>query len=349
MESEGNKKNMGILVSVIVPVYNVEKYLHRCIDSILKQTYSELEIILVDDGSTDSSGIICDQYKEIDERIIVVHQKNGGLSCARNTGLSIASGEYIGFVDSDDWLAENMYANLLYACTTSSADMAACKMIEVYSEEEIPPTDNVDHICLSQYEAIKAQIEKNDDIDINVSVCCKLFRKDIIKNLLFQNGVHYEDIMFSIVVLSRIDKCAYIASGLYFYRQNRDESITQNWLTERVFSDWIPILKQRIDYLRSIGYEELAITEEFYYLCHLIDIYFLIYESEKRKLYSNAEKIRKELLHNQKIKYYLINRKIGGSHKHYKTYKLKMLFAYLSPQIMYFVFHIIHKIREIWK
>ena len=100
-------------ISVIVPVYRVEKYLRRCIESIINQDYSNLEIILVDDGSDDSSPQICDYYEKIDSRIIVIHQRNGGLSCARNRGLEVATGDYIGFVDSDDYIERNMYSTLL--------------------------------------------------------------------------------------------------------------------------------------------------------------------------------------------------------------------------------------------
>ena len=100
------------LVSIVVPIYNVEKYLKRCVNSLLNQTYKNIEIILVDDGSTDSSGAICDQYKPKDNRIVVVHKSNGGLSDARNTGIDMARGEYIAFVDSDDYIHEDYIYNM---------------------------------------------------------------------------------------------------------------------------------------------------------------------------------------------------------------------------------------------
>ena len=111
------------LISVIVPVYNVEQYLRECIESITNQTYNHLQIILVDDGSTDDSGKICDEYKAIDERIIVIHQKNKGLVGARKTGLEVANGEYIGFVDSDDYIDREMYDSLLEYALLENADM----------------------------------------------------------------------------------------------------------------------------------------------------------------------------------------------------------------------------------
>ena len=113
----------NILISIIVPVYNVEQYLAQCIESILKQTYKYLQIILVDDGSTDGSGSICDKYKEIDERIIVIHQQNKGLVGARKAGLYMATGQYIGFVDGDDYINKEMYQSLLDYAITETADV----------------------------------------------------------------------------------------------------------------------------------------------------------------------------------------------------------------------------------
>lgn len=118
------------LLSVIVPVYKVEPYLHRCVDSIRIQTYKNLQIILVDDGSPDNCGKICDEYTELDARIIAVHQKNRGLSGARNTGLRYAKGEYVAFVDSDDWIVPMMYETLVGMIEKNDLDMARCGIIE---------------------------------------------------------------------------------------------------------------------------------------------------------------------------------------------------------------------------
>lgn len=118
------------LLSVIVPVYKVEPYLHRCVDSIRNQTYKNLQIILVDDGSPDNCGKICDEYAELDARIIVVHQKNRGLSGARNTGLRYAKGDYVAFVDSDDWIDSSMYETLVDMIEKNDLDMARCGIVE---------------------------------------------------------------------------------------------------------------------------------------------------------------------------------------------------------------------------
>ena len=129
------------LISIIVPVYNVEKYIRRCINSILNQTYQYLEIILVDDGSTDNSGLICDKYAHMDNRITVIHKKNGGLSSARNTGIDIAKGAYIGFIDSDDWIApetyEVLYRNLVhYDADVSDIDSVISSKEFIYKNKK---------------------------------------------------------------------------------------------------------------------------------------------------------------------------------------------------------------------
>lgn len=127
LEKEAKRiKSTMLKISVIIPVYNVENYLERCIESVIKQTYKNLEIILVDDGSTDHSSAICDEYVEKDNRIIVIHKENGGLSSARNAGIEIASGDFIGFVDSDDYISKNMYRNLLILILKGNYDISVC-------------------------------------------------------------------------------------------------------------------------------------------------------------------------------------------------------------------------------
>lgn len=119
-------------ISIIVPVYNVEKYLEKCVRSILAQTFTDFELILVDDGSPDSSGAMCDQFAEQDQRVKVIHKENGGLSDARNAGIEIATGEYLGFVDSDDYIADDMYELLYTNIVKEDADLSICGIYDVY-------------------------------------------------------------------------------------------------------------------------------------------------------------------------------------------------------------------------
>ena len=124
-------------ISVIVPIYNVEPYLHRCVDSLLLQTYQDFELILIDDGSTDNCGMICDEYAALDDRIRVIHKLNGGLSDARNVGLEIATGEYIAFVDSDDWVARDYLECLFVTLCETGADICECNLIKTTGEKNI--------------------------------------------------------------------------------------------------------------------------------------------------------------------------------------------------------------------
>ena len=126
--------NRNDLISIIVPVYNMEQYMERCVNSIINQTYSNLEIILVDDGSTDRSPAMCDEYALKDARIKVVHKANGGLSDARNAGLKVATGAYIGYVDSDDWVELSMYQKLYESCIENDAQVAVCRYAKAYQD-----------------------------------------------------------------------------------------------------------------------------------------------------------------------------------------------------------------------
>lgn len=339
------------LVTIIVPIYNVEKYLDQCINSILAQTYKNIEIILVNDGSTDGSLKICKKYAELDNRIRIIDKENGGLSDARNAGLDVAKGEYIGFVDSDDWIAKDMYRRLVCACEMYHTDIAACKMKKIIGEQEDIPEEEsaLDYICLSQKETLFAQITLDENIEISVSVCCKLFKKELIDSIRFQKGVQYEDILFSFDIIKKISKCAYDPEFLYYYRIHRNGSITNSWINRHVFSDLIPSLEKRVCYLENMGYKKLAQIDEFYLFCKIIDIYFGIYEAKKKELYNDADMAVAKIYHNPKAITYVKSKEIGKTHKYAKTYKLKLLVAYLSPKCMYIIFRSIHRIREIIK
>jgi glycosyltransferase involved in cell wall biosynthesis len=129
------------MISVIIPCYNSEKYLRECVESVLRQTYADLEIILVEDGSTDATSAICDEYASRDLRVTVLHKKNGGLSDARNAGIRLSKGEYIGFVDSDDWVEPDMFEALYNGLTLNDCDMSVCGFNEVFANKIISPAD----------------------------------------------------------------------------------------------------------------------------------------------------------------------------------------------------------------
>ena len=177
---------MEDLISVIVPVYNVEQYLERCINSIINQTYKNLEIILVDDGSTDSSGSICDTLYTSDNRILVIHQDNGGLSCARNTGIDHNRGKYVTFVDSDDWIDIRMIEKLYSRIIKDNSQIAFCNLayVDQQGNEYYDEPDKTDHI-LDEYQFWHDYYLKKNNGCYIVS-CAKLIRRDV-----FANGIRF--------------------------------------------------------------------------------------------------------------------------------------------------------------
>lgn len=206
------KKNKP-LISIIVPVYNVEKYLARCLDTLLNQTYIELEIILVNDGSTDNSGIICDKYSNDDKRIKVYHQSNKGLSGARNTGLKFAEGEFIGFVDSDDWVEPNMFEVMVETLLTKNVGVVECGLNKLYKKSSDKSPSVTRNIYIeNRLEALK-RIIKNQSF----SVWRRLYKANLIKNIFFVEGKNSEDVYYTLNVFQKIDKIAFIDDKLYNY------------------------------------------------------------------------------------------------------------------------------------
>lgn len=230
------------LVSVIVPVYNVERYLERCIDSILQQTYTNIEVILVDDGSTDKSGEICDRYCKIDERIIVIHQKNKGNSSARNKGYQQSMGDYFMFVDSDDSLSGQVISELLEAAEANSADIVMGTM----NREGLP---SLDFIEITKASAVKMCINQSRyRLELNMPIyekyinpgspCMKLIRKSSCCNelKLFEEDVktHHEDTLFSICMYLRANKIILLDSHPYLYDTSVPNSLTKSFYPNKI-------------------------------------------------------------------------------------------------------------------
>ena len=218
------------MISVIVPVYNVAQFLERCVDSIIHQTYPNLEIILVDDGSTDDSGLLCDQLKAADNRIRVVHKVNGGLSSARNAGINAATGCYIGFVDSDDYIAPQMYEKMLGDLIINEADIAQCGCEIVWG----------DHVELRNGSG-KVYIWNRDEAVINhlsgqitePSVCCKLYKSEIFKTLRFDESIKLsEDIPFNVKAFMLCRKSVFRDECYYKYIK-RDNSLSRSAFDEK--------------------------------------------------------------------------------------------------------------------
>ena len=242
---------MKPLVSIIVPVYNVEKYLDKCVASVVNQTYTNLEIILIDDGSPDKCPAICDAWKSRDPRINVIHQQNGGLSHARNEGLKIATGEFIGFVDSDDWIELNMVEVLMSALLETDADIASCcfqserEGSETIENKSIPK----ERIIYSSEEALEKLFKGRRFIQ-NV-VWNKIYRRTTIVNNWFPVGKLYEDGLWTAKALGNARKIVCIDYPLCHYLY-RPESLSHDARQkQKRFEDEHEMIVQRIEYIRE--------------------------------------------------------------------------------------------------
>ena len=210
------------LISVIVPVYKVEKYLHKCVDSILAQTYTNLEIILVDDGSPDNCGKICDEYAAKDSRIKVIHQQNGGLSAARNAGLDIATGNYLAFIDSDDYI-DNNYIECM-AKRLCDGNLVSCVLIDENEKGEIIGKKEPSDGCFSPTEALSEMCYERI---LGTSACGKLIANDIAQNNRFPEGKLYED-MFTVYKWFAYSEKAITVSATSYHYVHRFGSISNN-------------------------------------------------------------------------------------------------------------------------
>lgn len=201
-------------ISVVIPVYNVEKYLERCVKSVTQQTFTDLEIILVDDGSTDSSGVMCDKFAEEDDRIRVIHKENGGLSDARNTGIEAARGNYIGFVDSDDYIDLDMYEYLYTIISKEDADVAMCELYHCYAGKEIHTHPADYYQVVDRIEAIRCVL---DSQITSVTAVNKLYRCEVLDNLRFRVGKTAEDAFIMVDLLAKTKRVVITNAQKYYY------------------------------------------------------------------------------------------------------------------------------------
>lgn len=219
-------------ISIIVPVYNTEDYLEECIESILKQSYENIELILINDGSTDSSGKICDDYSEKDFRIKVKHKINGGQSSARNVGLDLATGSYIGFVDSDDWINIDMYSKLLTKSIETNAEIVACNISMMTRKRTFKNYSNIDKDY--EFNKISAMKEIFRNEHLTFSPCNKLYKKCLFNKLRFDENIILEDKDISYQLIDKCDKVYYLNEPLYYYRYNPGSTLRGEFTLRRL-------------------------------------------------------------------------------------------------------------------
>ena len=244
---------MRDLISVIIPVYKVEKYLCRCVDSVLEQTYTNMEIILVDDGSPDNCPVMCDEYARQDSRVKVIHQENAGLSGARNAGIDMAQGQWLAFVDSDDYLAADFLERLYQACVDTGSSLSVCRW-EYVRGETIPEHGTGETRVYTGREML-ANLYVPDGAYFVVA-WNKLYRKEFFEDIRYPLGRIHEDEATTYRIYDKVKKAAYVDRSLYGYFVT-PVSITRGFNPKRM--DWVTAVAERLDFFEQKGYTELMV------------------------------------------------------------------------------------------
>lgn len=286
------------MISIIVPVYNVENYIERCVESILAQTCRDFELILVDDGSTDGSGAICDRLKEGDSRIQVIHQENRGLSGARNRGLSAASGDYITYIDSDDYVHPSYLEVLYHNAVVYQADVSVCSLQLAWENQKVKPkrSGNVvkSAVTYSGRQAAK-EIVAGNKRDMIVA-CGKLYHCSLRKLLLYPEGRLHEDEFVTYKVFYEAEKVVVTGQPLYYYLQ-REKSITGSGYSKRRL-DKLVALKEAIAFFEERQEKELTAYAVKRYLLNIPIAWYRV------KKYLPEEKLLLEKLNQEWEKVY---------------------------------------------
>ena len=282
------------LLSIIVPVYNVKSYLKKCVESIINQTYTNLQIILVDDGSTDGSQDICDEFAQRDSRIVVIHKENGGLSTARNVGRDRAKGVYIAFVDSDDWLEPNMYEALISQLEKHEADIVACSFYECKGDGKKAVGDSKNIRVIDTEEIF---INKNQ---LRFLVWNKVFRRSFVEEMRFVPGQVYEDFHFCRQVFLKTKKLVYLDVPFYNYRISRPGNTNSSFKPGRmcIFGEFDALIND----LAELHYDKARVAMIIYALEFYRRLYKEAYEL-------NGGENAKAIIRKNFVNYYNICRK----------------------------------------
>lgn len=282
-------------ISIIVAVYNIEAYIAHCIESLCSQTYRNLEIILVVDGSTDSSGKICEEYAKKDDRIQVVYRENGGLSAARNTGIEKATGEYITFVDGDDWVEETMYETMAELAGKYNADLVACRYKCIYRDSVKDGSTGKVTVYTRPYEMLLQYLKEDEAYLIQHAAWNKLYKRELLGEERFPEGEWYEDVVFSARILSRVHTGVYVDTAFYNYVCEREGSIMNAGLTERVFTDRIPAYLKKEAFLETLSDKEAVSLHRYYFYKRLLIFYEELWKKENKPLKKHQKELKQLL------------------------------------------------------
>ena len=282
------------MISVIIPVYNVESYLKRCVDSVRQQTYIDLEIILVDDGSTDDSGKLCDNLAAEDNRIRVIHKENGGASSARNTGIDNAKGEYIGFVDSDDIVSEDLYMHLFELLRQNDADLSICGYVERNAIDDKtkscfdgPDIDSKNIRCLLSNDVYKIVSEYTTK---HLVPWNKLYKKELFDGIRFKTGVHHEDTLIMPYIAEKCSKIVESETKLYCYLLREDSTSGVEKKSTKHMWDLLDALKDT-----CLFFKERKLFDEQKHEARLLCNHIINYYKDAEINFENPEQVRKDL------------------------------------------------------
>lgn len=316
---------MDKLVSVVVPVYKVERFLVRCIDSILRQTYSNLDIILVDDGSPDRCGIICDEYGKLDRRIRVFHKANGGLAQARNVGISQAEGEYIAFVDSDDFIHERYIERLYQMCEDYNVPISQCGFARVAGEQEDSPKSVESEYEVMLYESrdILKMLYKPGNINVDVA-WNKLYRRDLFQYALFPEGRVYEDFATTYKLFYAAGRIAVTNEPLYYYYMSENSITRRGFYPKKL--DYILTYEERLEFFRNHEEGEIYRNTLYSYYFALIRFYYIC-----RKNCKEMKDRQKEFREKIRRTY----RELKAVKDFSRLSKLKITIAHYLPAVYY--------------
>lgn len=299
---------MKPLISVIVPVYNTGKYLKKCLDSILRQTYENIEIVIVNDGSTDNSEEICKEYLKYNERIVLVSQENKGLASARNKGIAASRGTFLGFVDSDDYIAESMYMTLYDLIDNTNCQISCCGISRVQQDEDVTEISKAGHTEVFSFSRDEAYKELLYNCRITNSACDKLFQKSLFNDFAFTDGMFYEDLEVMPKLIKKAEKITCTDDKLYYYVQSPN-SILRSSVSEKDF-DLLKAWDSRFRFYNENAPELIPIVNARY----LEELLLLIYKmKDSKEYYEIRTSLRNraiDIFENQKCKELMLKTKI---------------------------------------
>jgi glycosyltransferase involved in cell wall biosynthesis len=328
---------MDFKISVIVPIFNVEKYLYKCIDSIINQTYASLEIILIDDGSTDNCGVICDDYSLKDNRIKIIHKQNGGLSDARNAGLDVATGNYISFIDSDDYIHKRFYETLINLIVKYNADIAQCEYSNIYEED----TNNFSNDKFNINERITVLYNNNSALNnlfnenyINtVVVWNKLYKRELFKNIRYPKGKVHEDEYTTYRVLFNTKKMILTRKRMYYYVQRSTSIMGKGFSIKHL--DKLDAYYEQILFYNDKKLFELEDKAKSTFEGLIEEAMISVLKSK----FHNQNEVFKNLINYYRNNYVLF---INNSNISFKKKVIRLLFKYSSKSIIKLLCNLIY-------